>query len=376
MREAHARLRQDEGAVRCLAAAVVLLALAPLGCGSGEDPAGVGATQAAVSTARVERRDLVQRESVTGTLGHADERPVLGRLAGTITRVPEEGSTVDRGEALYEVDGRPVILFDGTRPAWRPLAVGMRGRDVLQLERNLAALGFTDGGTLVVDGRFTATTRAAVEDWQEANGLKESGAVELGRVVFAPGAERRVGEVSANTGAAAQPGEEVMKTTSARPVVTVSLAVDKQSLARRGASVKVELPDGDVVNGRITDVGSVAKTDDSGDDGGGGGDPCSADPSADAQNATIDVTIALRRARTRLDQAPVAVDLARESERDTLAVPVGALVARAGGGYAVEALDRDGTRRSVPVRPGLFADGWVSVTGRRLREGMRVVVAE
>jgi multidrug efflux pump subunit AcrA (membrane-fusion protein) len=359
--------------VRRAAAAAVLLALAALGCGGGEEAAGGRSDHAAVSTARVERRDLVQRESVTGTLGFSDERPVLGGLPGTITRLPEEGATVARGEALYEVDGRPVILLDGERPAWRPLAEDDRGRDVLQLERNLAALGYTGGGGLVVDGRYTATTREAVEDWQADNGLKESGVVELGRVVFAPGAERRVGEVKVTAGAGSQPGTEVLATTSARPVVTVALAVDKQSLARRGAGVKVELPDGDVVNGRIAAVGSVATTDSSGGDG---SDP-SADDGSGSGDATIDVTIALRgRLRTRLDQAPVAVDLAKEAERDTLAVPVGALVARAGGGYSVDVSERDGLRRAVPVRPGLFADGWVGITGRRLREGMRVVVAE
>jgi hypothetical protein len=54
-----------------------------------------------------------------------------------------------------------------------------------------------------------------------------------------------------------------------------------------------------------------------------------------------------------------------------LAVPVNALVARRGGGYGVELA---GSRRIVPVRAGMFADGYVAVSGGSIREGTRVVV--
>ena len=40
------------------------------------------------------------------------------------------------------------------------------------------------------------------------------------------------------------------------------------------------------------------------------------------------------------DQAPVLVRVETEAERDALAVPVGALLALAGGGYALEARRR------------------------------------
>jgi hypothetical protein len=62
--------------------------------------------------------------------------------------------------------------------------------------------------------------------------------------------------------------------------------------------------------------------------------------------------------------------------RDALAVPVNALLALAGGGYAVEIADGDGSRHLVPVTPGLFDDatGLVQVTGSGLSAGQRVVV--
>ena len=63
----------------------------------------------------------------------------------------------------------------------------------------------------------------------------------------------------------------------------------------------------------------------------------------------------------------------RQPERPYgLAVPVTALLARSGGGFAVETSDG----RLVPVEPGMFAEDYVEVSGSGLREGMRVVTAE
>jgi hypothetical protein len=55
---------------------------------------------------------------------------------------------------------------------------------------------------------------------------------------------------------------------------------------------------------------------------------------------------------------------------------VNALLALAGGGYAVETVGAAGTRRLVPVSLGLFddAEGLVQVTDTGLRGGERIVV--
>jgi hypothetical protein len=57
-------------------------------------------------------------------------------------------------------------------------------------------------------------------------------------------------------------------------------------------------------------------------------------------------------------------------------VPVNALLALAGGGYAVEVVNAAGVHRLVPVSLGLFddADGLVQVSGSGLRAGQHVVV--
>ena len=279
--------------------------------------------------------------------------------SGTVTSLPRAGSVVERGGALYRLDGDPVVLMYGSTPAYRALQSGVsEGRDIRELEHNLVALGF-DPGT--VDDSFTSSTVSAVSDWQESLGLAQTGAVELGRVVFLPG-PRRVGEHKTSVGSVLSSGSEVLDTSSNKRVVTVELDASLQEMAHKGDRVEVTMPDGSLARGRITAVGRVARELES----------SSADPNAEPQ-MVIDVTIELRsnRGAGRLDEAPVSVGLAQETRRHVLAVPVDALVARRGGGYGVELA---GSRRIVPVRGGMFADGYVEVSGGSIREGTRVVV--
>src|SRR5262245_19315362 len=158
------------------------------------------AASTAAATATVTRRDLVQRTTVSGTLGYSDARPVVGYRRGTITNLPDEGRILRPGAVLYRVDEQPVVLLAGTEPAWRPLADGVSdGRDVRQLEWNLRALGYDDERQLTVDEHFDTSTAAAVARWQKDLGVAATGRLALGDFVFLPGA-RRVGTVAASLG--------------------------------------------------------------------------------------------------------------------------------------------------------------------------------
>jgi hypothetical protein len=90
----------------------------------------------------------------------------------------------------------------------------------------------------------------------------------------------------------------------------------------------------------------------------------------------IDVTVAVPGGRRPgpLDEAPVTVAIRRRSRRGVLAVPLIALLARPGGGYALEVAGRRG--RLLAVRIGLAADGYVEVFGKGLSDGLRVVTAQ
>lgn len=333
--------------------AVLALALRP-----GGSSAGPSATPPAGTTAAVERRTLLEQDDLDGTLGYAGESSVVGQRPGTVTALAAVGSVVDRGQTLFEVDGRAVPLLLGARPMWRNLDETVAdGSDVRQLEENLVALGH--GGGFKVDDHYTSDTSAAVRRWQKARGVEQTGSVAVGDVVFLAGPVR-ITDHQAKPGGRAE--GDLLTITSTTRAVFIDLDASRQSLLKVGDAVEVELPDGTTVAGTVASVGAVATASDA-DVPGGGGDP------------TVEVTVTLAEAPTGLDQAPVTVWVTRNKAENVLTVPVNALLARPGGGYAVDVVEGAGRRR-VPVETGLFADGRVEVQGKGLdlREGDEVVV--
>jgi multidrug efflux pump subunit AcrA (membrane-fusion protein) len=137
--------------------------------------------------------------------------------------------------------------------------------------------------------------------------------------------------------------------------------VEQQPLARKSARVRVALPDGRTVAGRVSSVGNVAET--------SGGEP------GEEEETTIEVTITLVKPRSvgTLDAAPVDVTFRAERLEDVLSVPVNALIALREGGYALVVVDA-GRSRTVEVEVGVFAAGRVQVSGEGLQAGMDVEV--
>ena len=282
---------------------------------------------------------------------------VIGRPRGVVTHLAPAGATVEPGGILYTLDGaHPVVLMAGDVPAWRRLASGISdGPDVKQLETNLKALGF-GSPALKVDRHWDAETTAAVKRWQKSLRVAQDGAIEPGTVVFEPGALRITSDATA-LGAIVQQGASMMEATSTRRTVAIAMDAADQASVKPGDHVDVQLSDGSTTTGTVASVGSVATQ------GQNGSSP------------TVDVTIELDdpAATGTLDQAPVQVAITTDTRADVLAVPVEALVALAEGGYAIELVDA-GARRYVRVQLGLFADGWVEITGSGLAEGQTVVV--
>jgi len=315
-------------------------------------------TVVATSTAEVARRDLAQTETFDGTLAFADSRTVVTQSMGTVTALAAEGSTRRRGQILYRVDQRPVILLIGRAPAWRRLEEGIEGRDVLQLERNLKRLGYEPG---TVDREFDSDTEEAVEDWQADLGVDETGAVEPGDILFSRELVR-VGAHSATVGESVQPGTPILEISSSTQVVTVELELADRTLVARGDQVTVELPDESEIAGRIAGIGSVAQA-------------TTDEETGEETGSTVEVTIRLSERARGLTQAPVDVVVVTDSQEGVLAVPVTALVALLGGGYAVEVPNAQ-TTRLVQVEPGMYADGYVEIAEGDLAEGDTVVVPQ
>jgi peptidoglycan hydrolase-like protein with peptidoglycan-binding domain len=352
------------GAVLVLVAGGVGFALA-----GGDGEATSETASQATATTEIERQDLVESETVDGTLGYADERDVDNRLPGTVTWTPKAGAVVPVNRPLYEVDGRSVYLLDGAYPAYRTLTAGLTGKDVRQLERNLRTLGFDRDRAMTVDGAWDSGTTAAVRRWQRSNGIEETGSIEWGRVVFQPG-PRRIATISTTTASLTPSGDPsgqpsaapLMTTTSTRRIVSVDLETTRYGLAQKGARVRVEMPAGNYVRGTITRVGRVAER-----------KPASAEDSDPP--ATIELTIRItRKPGVALDQAPVDVELEKQRARDVLTIPVTALLARQGGSFAVEVREGD-RRRIVPVKTGLYTDGDVEISGAGLRAGVTITDA-
>jgi hypothetical protein len=466
------------------------------GSGSSNGTSGPSASTSAVT---VKRRDLVATDTESGTLGYTESHTVYDRFSGTITSLPAVGQVIGPGQTMYRIADEPVVLFNGSTPAYRDLSSSdSAGPDILELNRDLKALGFDSGNQITVDDVWQAGTTDAVGIWQGSLGLTETGVIALGQIVFLPGSQRitAVDTVLGSTGqsaggassggassasttviprtkfvdlttattsptgagsaptiggkplsgssgvaplsgsskpsAAATSGnsaailsamkssdqarsrdsaavlqalkallkaetaqlkrsnsssssasgskaangssggaaaQAILQTASTKLVVSVQLDATKRSEAVAGERVTVEMPDGTVANGRVTRVSSVAQTSSSSSSNSvpGGGS------SSGAPSATIPVTIALtghHRSLAGLDQAAVSVNFVQQRARHVLSVPVTALLATAGGGYDVQ--EATLPHRLIAVRPGLFAAGYVQISGAGIHAGLQV----
>lgn len=337
------------GAALAVAAAV---AAAALGIGGGDPQTTTAGTAAAPATAAVTRTTLTQTQQVNGTLDYGEPVTVNGPGSGVITWLPAAGTVIGRGKPVYKVDNRPVSLFYGGLPLYRPLRSGDTGDDVHEVESNLAALGYTG---FTVDKSYTASTAAAVRKWQKASGRAQTGVFEPADVVRAPGQLR----ITALAGHLGDPAHgPILTYTGTTRMVRIALDVGLQGLVAKGMNATVTLPDGRTVDGTVTGVGSVATA-----------------GQAPTDPATIAVTVALteQSALGTLDQAPVGVKLVSASVPDALTVPVAALVALAEGGYGVQIVTGSASHY-VPVQLGMFANGRVQVTGEGITEGTLVGV--
>jgi peptidoglycan hydrolase-like protein with peptidoglycan-binding domain len=267
-----------------------------------------------------------------------------------ITWLAPVGLTVERGQPVFRVDDRPVVLLYGPLPVYRTLAAGTRGADVRQLETNLVALGYVG---ITVDDDFTAATANAVKRWQRNVGLGVTGTVAPGQVLDAAGGIR-VDSYTLHVGDPA--AGEVLRYTGTTRQVTARLPIGQQQYASPGGRVQLTLPDGRSTTGTVASVGQPDAPD-------GGGE----------RTVPVLVTAADQNALGTAAAQPVAVRFVADRREDALTVPVTALVALAEGGYGVQVVD-GASVRYVAVRTGLFANGFVEVDSDQIHAGTKVVV--
>jgi hypothetical protein len=345
------------GIVVAVAGAVVLIILR----GGDDTPASGAGIE--TGTAKVTRRDLAITEDVDGDLAYADKRDLTAQRAGVVTSLAGEATTVKQGQTLYGIDLEPTVLLTGAIPAYRALSTDSSdGKDVRQLERALVALGYGDG--LEVDKHFSSATADAVEQWEEDLHREDpDGTVELGDVVFAPGAVRVAGR-TASVGSQVQTATSVLSITSTEKVAEVDLDVDKSDLVAPKDDVTVRLPNGKDTPGKVASVGTDPQEN-------------ASDPDADP---TVLLTVNLTRPAdaARFTSGSVTVTIEQSRDADALAVPVTALLALAEGGYAVQVVDaaQPSGYRLLGVKTGTIAEDYAGITGDGVREGLEVVVPQ
>lgn len=335
-------------AVACTATAIVVQA--------GERPE-TDKPKAPKETAEIIRQTLQESKTAQGTLGYDGANELGSGIPGTVTSLPAPGTQIGLGGGLFSIDNVPVFLFHGAVPVWRSFETGMSdGPDVQQLEQSLAALGYFDE---TPDQEFDWDTKDAIMEWQDDKDLEETGAIPMGRIVFAPG-DVRVGEQVVKVGSPAAPGAPIIKTTGLNKLVTADLKLADQALGVVGNAVKVRLPGGESATGVIASVGV----------------PTEVDGQGDKKDVVIPVTITLDdpAAGGSLQEAAVSIDFPSESRPDVLTVPLGALLAVDGDTFGVEVVQSDGTTKLMPVTTGLFAGGLVEISGDGIEAGQKVVV--
>jgi membrane fusion protein, multidrug efflux system len=310
---------------------------------------------AAPSLAEVVLTDLAETSEYEGTIGRLEGDPVILRLQGTITALPEAGTTLEQGDVAAWVDNQPVVLLQGETPVWREMREDSEGPDVLQLETALSALGYNENATMTVDETYSSATESVVEAWQEAVGAEDDGVVGLGEVIFLEGPVR-IDSLLVEVGDQVSAGTAILSTSSENIEVGFDLPTFEQGNVEVRDPVVITLPDLSTADGVVTAIATVATV------------------PGDGGETTFAVTVALDDPSLAdgIDGAPVTVGVITDKVEQVMAVPVEALLALAEGGYAVEVSEGNSTRL-VAVDPGFFAEGLVEISGE-ISAGDQVVV--
>lgn len=284
-------------------------------------------TEAVTNVSTVEVRDLTEPLTASGTLHYDPGIDVMTPVAGTVIDVVGTDTRLANGDVAAIVDDQVIVWLEGEIPAWRDLANGDEGIDVLQLETALTALGFNGDGDVTVDDEFTWTTATMVKDWQESLGVEQTGRVDLGTVVFG-GDRTRVSAVAVAVGDTVTEDAALFTLgTDTRHAVLDAAPSDAVTL-QVGDPATIELPDRSTIDGTVSaiDTGS--------------------------ENWQITVAFADDVEFPATDVTNVEMSWTNVIATDVLTVPSSALLRLDDGTYVVEVVGPDGTTVATVVTVG------------------------
>lgn len=338
--------------------AVVVVLIITVGNGFGfnstvsEDP------KTKPNTVKVVRETITVTLDKDGELSYATELH-LRSSQGLVTWLPQPGGAVNRGETLAKINNQPITLLYGDLPFYRDLSIDSEGPDVKELEENLAALGYTG---FDVNETYTYATASAVKKWQDSLGLNKTGEVSFELLRVAPGPL----VITTRTAAIGdQATGEILTAASTERIVKVNLKPADIQFAKTGATVTLSIAGAPTVPGKITATETrIVK--------GTGENP--------TDSTVLQVTVKPDDLTTipANGTATVKVNFVSESKENVLTVPITALLALSEGGYAVQTINNTTPQNTsntlLAVKPGLFANGKVEITGDNITEGLEIVV--
>jgi HlyD family secretion protein len=418
------RLARRRRVLLGVAAGAALLAIGGLiGATFVKSPAQLAADTAppapTVTTAKVTSQDLTSSVAMRGVVYPSTQYDVSA--SGTAAQLyiskldVKAGETVRNGELIAEIDGAPMFVLSGSVPAWRDLAPGETGPDVAELQKALAALGYSDEGD--TSGYYGAGTEDAVSAFYQhlgytvptaatasgtgtgagaGAGAGASGPqVPQGDVLFLPALPATV--IAVNGAVGQQAGSPFLElSASGALTLTGELPPSYASQIKTGLKVQIydeatgiraagtvaalstatqTLPAGTTVNiGGASSAGSSGSSGTSGSSGssgssggsgssgtsGGSGGTGSGSGSSLFVPVSVTPSSALPAALNG-ENVLVTVETG-QTEGPVLTVPVAAIVTTASGQSSVTAVASGGKQTKVPVTPGLSANGYVQVT--------------
>jgi peptidoglycan hydrolase-like protein with peptidoglycan-binding domain len=184
------------------------------------------------------------------------------------------GSTVEPGNAIIEVAGRPMFVLPGTVPAYRDMLPGETGSDIAQLQAGLQEIGYSTGGD--ASGVYGAGTAAAVAAFYHNLGYpapltpavpKKPGhaaparqaEVPLSEIMFVPNFPARVVSLGGSVGSVVS--GSLVTLSMGSPGIKGQLNPAYASLVRAGMHVRITTQGSSAsVRGTITSVGAQSQT--------------------------------------------------------------------------------------------------------------------
>lgn len=316
--------------------------------------------QAPPSLATVEQRDLIDTFETDGTLTYGDPKAIHVTAEGYISELPEVDDVPSFDAPVFLIDDEPVFLMQGDLPQYRDFKPSMKdGPDVLQLEESLSKMTFIDNSNITVDEDYTSATQDAMDRLYEHYGYEAPDDFPIGTILFVP-EPFRVDELDVDRGQLFN-GGAVFGATSPNYKVVVNVDSKRLQYFTEGVEATVELPSGEKVLGVVK---------------GGTREVQGSFNSANSNESDVTIEVEIELKESVDDQypegAPVAVSVTKDEFKDVTVVPVNALVAVAGGGFAVDVWNGS-SGDLVAVEIGADVDGLVAITGE-IEAGQQVVV--